>query len=296
MKNFIPNSITRKVGRQILTVRKHSPSVLFGVGVVSMVGTVVTASRATLELDNTLSEIEAKKDLAKDLLDKGLDSYDLEKYKHDMVVLHSRGAMAVAKLYAPAIGLGLLSIAAFTSSHVILTKRNAALAAAYATLDKAFGEYRQRVSKEFGEEKEREIRYDLKDEKVKDAETGKVKTVKQAGPGGTSMYARFFDEYCKNWSKEPEYNLIFLKAQQAYANDLLISRGHVFLNEIYDSLGIDRSKAGAVVGWVVSDDGDNFIDFGIFDSNREGARDFVNGREGSILLDFNVDGVIYDKI
>jgi hypothetical protein len=63
-------------------------------------------------------------------------------------------------------------------------------------------------------------------------------------------------------------------------------------------LGIDRSKAGSVVGWVITKEGtgDNFIDFGVFDGDNPRARDFVNGREGSILLDFNVDGVIYDKI
>lgn len=294
MRNFIPNAISQKVGRQILKTSKHSPSILFGVGVVSMVGTVVTASRATLQLEDTLEEIEKKKATAKNLLGHNLENYTEESYKHDMVVLHSRGAMAVAKLYAPAIGLGVLSIVAFTSSHVILTKRNAALVAAYGALDKAFNEYRDRVEKKFGKEVENEIRYDLQDEKVKDEETGKIKTVKQ--PNGTSIYARFFDEYCPNWSPEGEYNRIFLQAAQNYANDLLLSRGHVFLNEIYDNLGMERSRAGAVVGWVLSDDGDNFIDFGIFDRNRDGARDFVNGREGSILLDFNVDGVIYDKI
>ena len=51
----------------------------------------------------------------------------------------------------------------------------------------------------------------------------------------------------------------------------------------------------AVVGWVLGN-GDNCIDFGIWDSANEKARDFVNGREGAILLDFNVDGVIYDLI
>ena len=113
-------------------------------------------------------------------------------------------------------------------------------------------------------------------------------------PNGLSVYARFFDEGCEQWSKNPEYNLMFLRSQQNYYNDMLKSRGHVFLNEVYDALGIPRTQAGAVVGWMISDNGDNFIDFGVFDGDRPRARDFVNGYERSILLDFNVDGVIYD--
>ena len=92
---------------------------------------------------------------------------------------------------------------------------------------------------------------------------------------------------------------MFLRAQQQYANDKLIAQGHLFLNEVYDMLGLPRTKAGAIVGWVYDDNnavGDNFVDFGIYDVHRETARDFVNGYERSILLDFNVDGVIYDLI
>ena len=84
--------------------------------------------------------------------------------------------------------------------------------------------------------------------------------------------------------------------QQTFFNDLLLSRGHLFLNEVYDQIGIDRTKAGQVVGWVVSKDGDNFVDFGLFDGSTQEKRMFVNGHENSVLLDFNVDGVIYDKI
>jgi hypothetical protein len=123
------------------------------------------------------------------------------------------------------------------------------------------------------------------------------KTIEVTDPNGVSQYARFFDESCVQWSKTPEYNLTFLNCQQNYANDLLHSRGHVFLNEVYDMLGIPRSQAGAVVGWVLGKDNDvGYIDFGIYDGNRMRARDFVNGYERSILLDFNVDGVIYDLI
>jgi hypothetical protein len=96
-----------------------------------------------------------------------------------------------------------------------------------------------------------------------------------------------------NWQKNSEHNKLFLKCQQSYANDMLQARGHVFLNEVYSWLGLEHSKAGAVVGWVINSDGDNFVDFGIFDP---GNSRFVNGQERSILLDFNVDGVIYDKI
>jgi hypothetical protein len=113
-----------------------------------------------------------------------------------------------------------------------------------------------------------------------------------------SQYARFFDEGCPYWSKDSEYNLTFLKIKEQYCNDLLKMRGHVFLNEVYDELGIPRTKAGQCVGWLYSKDntdGDNYIDFGLTEIN-EVVRKFINGYTRTILLDFNVDGVIIDKV
>jgi hypothetical protein len=130
-----------------------------------------------------------------------------------------------------------------------------------------------------------------------DGKTKKVKEkVKVVDPNGISIYAKFFDEACANWNDRPELNLVFLRGQQNYANDLLHARGHLFLNEVYAMLGIPHTTAGAIVGWTISKDADNYVDFGIYELNKMKARDFVNGYERSILLDFNVDGVIYDKI
>ena len=111
-----------------------------------------------------------------------------------------------------------------------------------------------------------------------------------------SNYARFFDSGCANWDKDPEVNLLFLKQQEAFANSLLVARGHLFLNDVYDLLGIPRSAEGQIVGWVYNKDnpiGDNFVDFGIYDDRNA---NFVNVHEKSILLDFNVDGSILEYI
>ena len=119
------------------------------------------------------------------------------------------------------------------------------------------------------------------------------------GLEGYSDYAKFFDEGCREWDKDPEYNLTFLKCQENYANDLLKSKGHLFLNEVYDMLGIPRTKAGQIVGWIYDEEnpiGDNYVDFGIYDVYKEANRNFVNGYERNILLDFNVDGDILSKI
>jgi len=163
----------------------------------------------------------------------------------------------------------------------------------YAALEKGFNEYRARVISKYGEDEDRDLRYGTRE--IETEVRGKKKKITRVGLGEPSIYARFFDVSSPSWSKEPEYNLIFLKCQQNYANDLLHARGHVFLNEVYDMLGIPRSKAGAVVGWLLGV-GDDFINFGVFDDRSDKARDFVNGFEGSILLDFNVDGVVYDRI
>lgn len=301
----VSNLITSKVGRQILTVQKYSPTLLFGAGIVGVVGVAVLASRATLKLEDSL--IETQKEKAKILGATFVEGHgghhkeysDAERNR-DLAVLRVRAAVKIGKLYAPAVGLGVVSVAALTGSHIILNRRNVALTAAYAAIEKGFREYRERVVSEYGADKDRQLRYGvMKQQIVEEGENGPVtKTIKRVDMDRLpSIYARFFDESSTSWQKEPSYNQLFLQCQQNWANDLLKSRGHVFLNEVYDMLGLERSKAGAVVGWVLDNEGDNFIDFGVFKGKDAymGQR-FVNGEERSVLLDFNVDGVIYDKI
>ena len=209
-------------------------------------------------------------------------------------------------MYAPAVIVGGLSITAILTGHNITRKRNIALAAAYTAVDKSFKEYRGRVVERFGEALDKELKYGIKTQEVEEvtvnedgSESVVKKTVDVMDPNNISEYARFFDDGCKGWTKDPEYNLMFLKDQQRYANDLLQSKGHLFLNEVYDMLGIPRTKAGQVVGWIYDEKhpvGDNFVDFGIYDMHRTPNRDFVNGYERTILLDFNVDGSILDLI
>jgi uncharacterized protein DUF6353 len=290
--NLFPKGVSRKFARQILVTQKHSPTLLFGAGVVGVVASTVLACRATLKLEELLCETQDALNTAKTLEH---DKYSDDDRKKDIAYVYVRTAVKVTRLYGPSVVLGTASISALVGSHHILSKRNAALTAAYATLQKGFDEYRQRVVDELGEDRERELRYQVKDVADGKDETGKKKTVKLA-TGAPSIYARFFDDSNRNWSPTSEYNILFIRCQQNYANDMLKSRGHVFLNDVYDQFGMDRTTEGAVVGWIWNGNGDNFVDFGVFDSPAcESFFEFVQGRQG-VWLDFNVDGVIYDKI
>lgn len=285
---------TRHLGRAGVVAQKYSPEILTAVGVVGTVTSAVMASRATLKLepiiDSTRAGVEDVRSRRNDV------DYSESEYAKDLAYIYTINSRDLIKLYGPAVTLGVASIGCLVGAHGIMKKRNIALAAAYKTVEHSFSEYRKRVVSEFGEEKDREYRIPMEKREVKDKETGKTKTVSHVNPNNISGYARFFDETCPQWTKTPEYNLLFLRCQQNWANDLLQARGHVFLNEVYDSLGMPRSQAGSVVGWTLGKNGDNFVDFGIYDFENQKAREFVNGVERSILLDFNVDGVIYDLI
>jgi hypothetical protein len=291
---FIPNAVTVKVARQALVLQKHSPTILFTAGVVGMVGTVVLASKATLKVDEVLDRHELKAEQADKALKHDNIDYDDADYHKDMVVLYTHTAVDLLKLYGPAIVVGGFSIAALTGSHHILSSRNTALTAAYAVLDKGYSEYRKRVQAALGTEAEAKLRYEHQIGEYVD-EKGKLVEQTHVTKGAASIYARFFDEYSKNWQRNADYNRMFIVSQQNYLNDLLHARGHVFLNEAYDALGLDRSKEGAVVGWVLGN-GDDYVDFGLYTCDTPAVQDFMTGREYSVLLDFNVDGVIYDKI
>jgi hypothetical protein len=293
---LVPAVITAKLGRNALLLQKHSPTILFGVGVAGVLGGTILASRATLKMTEVLDESGKKLDAVKAFAGTAHIAYTENDRAHDITLIKVQTGIKIVKLYAPAVIVSGIGIAALTSSHKILTNRNASLMAAYATLDEAFKRYRGRVVDKYGEQADREFRYDT--ETVEIGEGKKKQEVVRVAPGEPSGYARFFDQFCSDWGRDPEVNLFFLKCQQNYCNDLLKARGHVFLNEVYDRLGMDRTGAGAVVGWILSDDGstDNYISFGVFEGQSENSRDFVNGREGAVLCDFNVDGVIWDKI
>lgn len=287
-------------------VEKHSPEILMGVGVVGVIATTVTACRATMKLNDILDECVETRDKIKSVQENPnyQDRYSEEDAQKDLTINYVQTGVKIAKLYAPSVALGVLSVGCLLGSHNVMQKRNAALSAAYLTVDKSFKEYKQRVIDRVGEEVEKEIRYGIKAEEVVETvtdeegnETTVTETVKMMNPTLYSDYARFFDEASPCWQKDPEYNLMFLRAQQQYANDLLRAKGRLFLNDVYEMLGIEKTKAGQIVGWVYDPEnpnGDNFVDFGIYDMSKERVRAFVNGYEATILLDFNVDGNIWD--
>ena len=299
----ITSMISKTASRGGLLLKKHSPEILMVTGVVGIVTGTVLACRATLKASDVIDDAKSKLDkinFAKEHVTDG--SYTEQDYKKDLVITYTQAAVDFVKLYGPAILVSTVSIGCILGSHGIMRKRNLALVAAYKAVEKSFKDYRNRVIEELGEEKDRLFKNGITQSKISVIEmdeNGKAKKsqkiVENVNPDQISQYARFFDESCLQWSKTPEYNLTFLKCQQNYANELLRTRGHVFLNEIYDLIGIQRTQAGAVVGWV-KEIGDGYIDFGIFHGERMEVRDFVNGYERSILLDFNVDGVIYDMI
>ena len=310
MKNLaIVNSMTRNLHKVGFKFKKHSPEILVVAGVVGTVASAVMACKATLKVNDILEETKVEIEKVKTVVaDETIseEKYSEQDAKKDLAIIYAHTGIKLVKLYGPSIILGTLSITGILASNNILRKRNIALAAAYKAIDTGFKEYRSRVVERFGEELDKELRYNVKAKEIKEKvvdENGKEKTVKKtinvADPNFYSDYARCYDDGCKGWVKDSEYNLMFLKNTQSFMNEKLRAQGYLFLNDVYDALGIPRSKAGQVVGWIYDEknpNGDNFVDFGIYDLYKEGSRDFVNGYERTIWLDFNVDGPILDLI
>lgn len=278
LANNLSPRLARTTGRAGLRFKKQRPHILFGVGLVGSIASTVLACRATLKLNDTMAEIESDFDIARNL---GSD--------RDVTYTYIRSGVKLGRLYGPSVAVGVVSITCLSGAHVDLTRRNASLVAAYTTLQSAFDSYRDRVRDGVGSDRELDLYNGVVESKTDEGDV--VKELKD--PNGLSPYARFFDEVSPHWEKNAENNRLFLMCQQNYANELLRARGHLFLNEVYDMLGIERSSAGQVVGWIINGEGDDYVDFGMYATNNNG---FINGWEPRVLLDFNVDGLVFNKI
>ena len=305
-KTAIISGATRNLNRAIFQCKKHSPEILAITGTLGVVASGIMACKATLKINDILEESKETVELIRKVSeDKSLaEKYTEEDSKKDLAIVYAQTGVKLVKLYGPSVVLGATSLACLLGSNNILRKRNIALAAAYTTIDKSFKDYRGRVVERFGEAIDKELRYNIKAEEIEETvvdEKGKEKKVKKTvdviDPNTISDYSRIFYEGNPGWTKDPEMNLVYLKQQQNWANDKLKAKGYLFLNEVYDMLGFPRTKAGQIVGWVYDEKnpiGDNFVDFGIYNLDNPANIRFVNGDERSILLDFNVDGNIWD--
>lgn len=290
----LPDGVTRRLAKQVLLAKKNSPHIFFAAGIVGAVGSTVLACKATLKLEEVLDEVKADVERVKaaDVEVVGVPISDTERNRV-LAVKYARGGFKVAKLYAPAAGLGLASIGLLTGSHIQLVRRNATLTAAFTGLAKAYEEYRGRVREEVGEEKEKELYHGVTT--TEELIDGKKRLVKSLEGSNRSPYARLFDSRSILHKDNAELNRYFLECQQEYANNKLRVYGVVLLNDVYDMLGFERTRQGAIVGWVRNDDddrceGDGYIDFNMHEVNTP------DSFEHRVLLDFNVDGIVYDKI
>jgi len=303
-KNEIMKSVSGVINKTTMTLKKHSPEILVVAGVVGAVASAVIACKATTKVGKITEEakdtIDAIHEAEKNGVTPAGETYTKEDAQKELAVTYIQTGVKYAKLYAPAVILGSLSVTSILASNNILRKRNIALGAAYAAIDKSYKEYRGRVIERFGEQVDQELKYNIKAKKFEevetDPETGKQKKVKKtvmvADPNLQSDYAVYFDNKSRNYETNMDYNRMFLKAQQQYANDKLQARGHVYLNEVLDDLDLPRTPAGQIVGWT-KDGPDGYINFRIIEVERETE----DGRhEPALLLDFNVEGNIWSQM
>lgn len=307
MKFF--DSIKNIAGRSGLQLQKHSPEILMGIGAASFIGAIISACKATTRAEDVLELHRDRMDNAKlaakliedDIANGDTPTVDFE-LKREKVIIYAHTALGFSRLYAPAIASGALSLACFFKAYNIINTRYLGAVAAYNAVSSAFNDYRARVRKELGDESDRHFRYGTeytqfeyitKDENGKKKKT--TEAVENIDSNNISEYAKFFDQSCPEWDPNPLFNLKWLKANETAANDILNARGHIFLNEVYDMIGLPHTSEGAVVGWVKGN-GDDFVDFGLYNPDNTSARRFINGDEAVVLLDFNVDGIIFDKI
>ena len=304
-KADILNKASRTFYKTGFKLKKHSPTILAVAGTVGVITSGVMACKATTKLSTIIDEHHDNVDEIHDYIEENgfSDKYTEKDSNKDLTIVYAQTGVKLVKLYAPSVILGTVSLAAMLGSNHILRKRNIALTAAYTTAAKTFRTYRDRVVDRFGEGLDEELRYGIKTKEIEETvtdEKGKEKKVKKTvdvvNIEDIDGYSRLFYEGNPGWDNDPRFTRMYLLSQLKYANTLLKKRGYLTLNEVYKMLGFSLIPDGQIMGWFYDEEHPNTVDFGILDTNDEMMIRFFNGDEKAVLLKFNINGNILDKI
>ena len=303
----------------------HKPEIKIVSGLILVIGGTVAAVVATTKLPKVVEDTRDRLDVVHERMEDtkmasendaavvveakghGVTIYSEKENQRALTKVYAVAGLELAKLYAPTIISTALGSALILSGMKDQKDRNLAVALAYTAEHNAFKKYREGVVERFGKEIDDELNLGIKEETIVEDvvdENGEVHKVEKkvkvasADPTLPSPYAKYFDECSEAYENDHEVNLYFLRAQEAWANNVFHAQGYLTLNDVYDRLGIPKTRSGYEIGWVDEKDANKpikNISFGIYDGRRS-SRQFVSGYEKFILLDFNVDGYIRDKL
>ena len=312
---------SQMLSKTTFKLKKASPTIMIVGAAIGGVTAAVLACKATIKAQDILNEHNtAVKTIhtTKEQIEQGViqldegESYTEKDFKNDITTTYVQTGLKLAKVYAPAVTLGAVSLGCMFGSHHIMSKRNASLTAAYIALDKAFAEYKSRVSNRFGSRVQEELEHNIKAVELESKSTNEqgveetIKEYKDIAMQHTSPYTCIFDETVDTWQPDNMMNRNYLFLMEQSANKRLRIQGHLFLNDVLASLGTHggvtlKTPEGQIVGWIYDPNDptrQSHVDFGVtnYVEGDEALNSFINGGERSVMLRFNCDGPIIDKI
>ena len=303
-------------------IERNKPEILMGIGLAASVASSIFAYRAAKKVEKAKNIIDIGEEAIEEVKEgkdevfgpNGFDNEEQEqKMRNKFKNLYKK---EMVRAFAPTVLFEIGAIGCLVYSQKVLRERNAGLGGALALSAQTFASYRERVKEKIGVEAEENLYYGRQEKTIEVVdEKGKKKKEKVVvtNPNNSfSPYGRVFDETSTQWTPDPEYNKMFLKSQQEYCNTVLRTKGYLYLNDVYKALGFKETKEGQVAGWIYNEkspNGDNYVDFGMYDINIDGSHDdrtndtiaeeriaFINGITPRTFLDFNVDGNIWEKV
>lgn len=297
-------SITTAFYTGVARISKHAPTIL---SVTASAGVIATGYLAW-KAGTRFEDVEGRDwDRRKECLRNAdtIPDEDVPKIERKNRILF---ILDTVRTVAPAAIVGAATITMIYFSNSISKKRLAAMGAAYATLQTAFDGYKRTMVEALGKESVDKILKPKLPNVGKSAEEILSSDNKSDAPNvsdavvnslkALSPYARIIAEESSTcWDPNEDYTSQNLAAVQLWANRRLERKGHLFLNEVFDQLGLSRTREGAVVGWLKNGEGDNYVSFGDFDASiyRVPSDDYTRV-DSNFIVDFNVDGVIWDRI
>lgn len=214
-----------KAGERLL--KKHSPEILTGIGLVTIASSVALAVKAT---------------------PRALWIIDDESVKRGHPLTPKEQVEATYKLYIPAVAAFVAGSACIIGASSIHLHRNAALAAAASLTDATFKNYREVVTEKIGEEAEKDIHKEVAAKKMEE-HTPETKIINLPhGDDTTWCYDPLVDRYFWSTRNVIENAVNVFNRQMRY--DMRLS-----VNEWFDTLGLDHADLAEDLGWDIDTNG-----------------------------------------